>query len=169
LLVEEEDLIESLSQQAYIDIATDGSYNPESGISSFGWAIIINDLVVATGQGPAEAHLEMADPLRAETYGLASSAYFLNILVKHCHINPTDHVWTIYLDNMSLIKQMEANNSTGFNFSKMDLYPPRRHYTNGPRAPQHFSRDILACKGTSRSVRRRKESKLCSITKHNDG
>jgi hypothetical protein len=69
---------------------------------------MINDLVVATGQGPAEAHLEMADPLRAETYGLASSAYFLNILVKHCHINPTEHVWTIYLDNMSLIKQMET-------------------------------------------------------------
>jgi hypothetical protein len=69
---------------------------------------MINDFVVATGQGPAEAHPEMADPLRAETYGLASSAYFLDILANHYSINPTDHVWTIHLDNLGLIKQMET-------------------------------------------------------------
>jgi hypothetical protein len=69
---------------------------------------MINDLVAATGQGPAEAHPAMADPLRAETYGLASSALFMNILANHYSINTNEHVWTIHIDNMGLIKQMEA-------------------------------------------------------------
>jgi hypothetical protein len=108
LMTDEADLHETFRQTVYIDIATDGSYDPETGISSFGWAIMINDFVAATGQGPAEAHPAMADPLRAEAYGLASSALFMDILTNHYSINTNEHVWTIHLDNMGLIKQMET-------------------------------------------------------------
>jgi hypothetical protein len=66
LMTDEEELQEILCQPAYIDIATDGSFNPNTGISSYGWVIMINDFVTATGQGPVEAHPEMADPLQSE-------------------------------------------------------------------------------------------------------
>jgi hypothetical protein len=109
----EDEIQETLAQKTYIDMATDGSYDETSGISSYGWVVSFNDFVVATGKGPAEAHPTMADPLRAEAYGLAAGARFLHLLVDHYRIDPMEHEWTIHIDNTSLIRHME-DQRTGF-------------------------------------------------------
>lgn len=107
LTMEEEDIFKILLQKTYIDMATDGSYDPVSGISSYGWVVTLNDSVLAKGKGPAEGHPELADPMHAETYGLTSGALFITILIHHYNIVPEDHIWMIHLDNTNLIKQME--------------------------------------------------------------
>jgi hypothetical protein len=42
-------------------MATDGGYEPRSGISTYGWVVATNETVLATGKGPAEAHQTMAN------------------------------------------------------------------------------------------------------------
>jgi hypothetical protein len=108
IMATDEDIKATFEQKTYIDIATDGSYNEASGISSYGWVVSLNDFIVATGKGPAEAHPTMADPLRAEAYGLASGARFLHLLGDHFKINPIDHEWMIHIDNTTFIRHMEA-------------------------------------------------------------
>jgi hypothetical protein len=108
IMATEEEIQEIFAQKTYIDMATDGSYDEASEISSYGWVVSLNDFIVATGKGPAEAHPTMADPLRAEAYGLASGARFLHLLVDHYRIDPTDHEWTIHIDNTTLIRHMEV-------------------------------------------------------------
>jgi hypothetical protein len=107
-MMEEHEIFEMLQTRSFIDMATDRSYDPETGILSYGWAITLNEEVIATGRGPAEGHPEMAEPIRAETYGLAAGAEFLNVLIQQGEIDTENHVWTIHIDNTNLIKQMET-------------------------------------------------------------
>jgi hypothetical protein len=108
LMKEESDIRARFQRATFIDMATDGSYDSVSGISSYGWVVTLNDEVLAKGRGPAEGHPDMAEPIRAETYGLAAGAMFFNIIIQQCDINTEDHVWTIHIDNTNLIKQMET-------------------------------------------------------------
>jgi hypothetical protein len=108
IMATEEEMQENFAQKTYIDMATDGSYDKALGISSYGWVVSFNDFIIATGKGPAEAHPTMADPLRAEAYGLAAGARFLHLLVDHYRIDPIEHEWTIHIDNTSLIRLMEG-------------------------------------------------------------
>jgi hypothetical protein len=108
IMATEEEIQDTFAKDTYIDMATDGSYDETSGISSYGWVISLNDFIVAKGKGPAEAHPTMADPLRAEAYGLASGARFLHLLIDHYQIDPKDHSWTTHIDNITLIRHMEA-------------------------------------------------------------
>jgi ribonuclease HI len=105
--VDEEELQYLLSTKAYIDIATDGSYDKNSGISSYGWVMVINTTVVATGSGPAEAHPTMAEPFRAEAYGLAAAAAFIQEMCQYYSAKYDKHIWHCYIDNWSLIQKME--------------------------------------------------------------
>jgi hypothetical protein len=108
---------------------------------------MINDFVVATGQGPAEAHPKMADPLRSETYGLASSTSFHPSTSLFCQpCGPC-------VDNTSRQHghdKIDGNNITGLNISKMEFCSPRRHYTNSPQAAKYTSRYIFTRQSASR-------------------
>jgi ribonuclease HI len=104
---DEEELQYLLSNKAYIDIATDGSFDKNTGISSYGWVMAINTTVVATGSGPAEAHPTMAEPFRAEAYGLAAAAAFIQEMCTYYCAHYDEHIWHCYIDNKSLIQNME--------------------------------------------------------------
>jgi hypothetical protein len=107
LKVEEDDIEQQMQQKSYVDIATDGSYDQVSGISSYGWTMAINQTVVATGKGPAEAHPMLAEPFRAEVYAVAAAA-FAELLVDHYQTDPGNHNWTFILNNTLVIQKMEA-------------------------------------------------------------
>jgi hypothetical protein len=49
LLVDENDILEILSNPARIKVASDGGFNPSSGISSYGWVIAFNRILIAKG------------------------------------------------------------------------------------------------------------------------
>jgi hypothetical protein len=83
LKLEESDIAQLFQRQAFIDLATDGSYDQASGISSYGWVLAIVHTIIATGNGPTEAHPMMAEPFRAEIYALAAAAAFLEMTVQH--------------------------------------------------------------------------------------
>jgi hypothetical protein len=69
----------ALTEKSQMIIASDGGHDPSSGISSFGWAMTINNVVIAKGQGPVQVAPEMAESFRAEGYGLASACLFAHI------------------------------------------------------------------------------------------
>jgi hypothetical protein len=67
LKLDESDIAQLLQRQAFIDLATDGSYDQASGISSYGWVVLaIDHTIIASGNGPTEAHPMMAEPFRKE-------------------------------------------------------------------------------------------------------
>jgi hypothetical protein len=60
LLVDDHDLPSLFQDKAHIDIASDGGHDPKTGISTFGWAVSVNKLLIAKGRGPAQAHPRLA-------------------------------------------------------------------------------------------------------------
>jgi hypothetical protein len=108
LLREESDLAEILSQATNVVTATDGGFNPDTGISTFGWVIAMRGTLIAKNRGPVAAHPSMAESFRAEGYGIASVAIFLKILIEHFKVTPENHVWKFFIDNKALIQRMES-------------------------------------------------------------
>jgi hypothetical protein len=49
LLVEEQELMQMLENPARFEIASDGGFDPISGISSHGWVVAINRVLIAKG------------------------------------------------------------------------------------------------------------------------
>lgn len=88
---DEQTIRESLQKPAQFDIASDGGHDQVTGILTYGWVISINETILATGHGPAEAHPYLAESYRAEAYGLASATVFIQTLVKHFGLKVTDH------------------------------------------------------------------------------
>jgi hypothetical protein len=91
-----------------IIFASDGGYDPESGISTFGWVNAINQTIVAVARGEVQVHTRMAESFRAEGVGLASAAIFANNLINEFNLSPGKYQWRFYLDNKSMITRMEG-------------------------------------------------------------
>jgi hypothetical protein len=146
-VIKKEDEFRNIFQRkAYVDLASDGSYDPVTGIMAYGWVIAINHSVVAKGKGPAEAHRTMADSLRAEAYGLASGAFALTIIKEHFNINPMDHAWSVLLDSTSLIKHMESFRKE--HAHPKDIFNPHADIIRmAHRLLQPFAADYVHIKG----------------------
>jgi hypothetical protein len=50
----------------------------------------------------------MAESFRSEGYGLSSALIFITNMIEHYNISTADHTWTIYIDTIALIQQMES-------------------------------------------------------------
>jgi ribonuclease HI len=101
-----------LTSQQLTHIATDGGYDPRTGISTYGWVIASNDTILATGRGPAEAHPTMADSFRAEGYGAASALLFVIAYMESNQI-PLEHTtWKLHIDNKSMVGRLSEHNKS---------------------------------------------------------
>jgi hypothetical protein len=60
IVIPRDEIQHLLATRILIDIATDGSYDPQTGKMAFGWVIAIDEVVIATGRGPAAGHPSMA-------------------------------------------------------------------------------------------------------------
>lgn len=106
LIIDEQDLALILSQATHIETASDGGFDPNTGISSFGWIVAMNKTLIAKGSSPVAAHPELAESFRAEGYGLAAASMFLSILSDHFHVDKSNHIWKFYIDNKAMIQRM---------------------------------------------------------------
>jgi ribonuclease HI len=87
-------------------LATDGGYEPATGISTYGWVIASPEAIIATGRGPAEAHPTLANSFRAEGYGAASALLFV-IAYLEAHRIPIAHKsWKLHIDNKSMVDRL---------------------------------------------------------------
>jgi hypothetical protein len=112
ITVDEADIQQQLMKSATFDIASDGSYNRNNGVASFGWIIAMNTTMIAKAQGPVAAHQNMSTPFRAEIYGIASATSFIRLMFDHYNDDCSRHKWFFLLDNTTVIHQMEQLNST---------------------------------------------------------
>jgi hypothetical protein len=112
LTVDELDIQQQLRNTATFDVATDGSFNNATGISSYGWVITLNRTVIAKAQGPVPAYKIMAEPFRAEIHGVASASSFINMLMDHMNDNAIRHKWFCLIDNTSVIRKLEKYSTT---------------------------------------------------------
>jgi hypothetical protein len=94
--------------KAKFEFASDGGYDPSSGISTFGWVATINKVIIATGHGPAQAHPRLAESFRAEGYGIASVGLFIRNLIRRFGIEAKKHKWILYVDNKSMIQRQRG-------------------------------------------------------------
>jgi hypothetical protein len=108
LLVDELEIKEILGNPTQIEVASDGGFDPSTGISSYGWVIAFNRILIAKGRGPAEAHPDLAESFRSEGYGLASVAAFIMAMVTFLNISVDDHIWKFSIDNKAMIQRMES-------------------------------------------------------------
>jgi hypothetical protein len=106
VMIEEEELSKVLSNRSLADVATDGSYDPETGKMAYGWIIAINEKIIAEGKGPAEASTHLAESFRAEAYGLRAATTFIQALLR-CKQGPGPQRWFFHIDNRTLITRME--------------------------------------------------------------
>jgi hypothetical protein len=60
------------------------------------------------GRGPAAAHPQLTESLRAEGYGIASASKFIQQLIQHFHFDLNVHQWTFYVNNKAMIQRMET-------------------------------------------------------------
>jgi hypothetical protein len=81
LLYDTDEIKELFHSKARMDIASDGGHDPETGISTFGWAVSVNKILIAKGRGPAQAHPQLAESFQSEGYRLASALIFIHNLV----------------------------------------------------------------------------------------
>jgi hypothetical protein len=117
-----EEIQMALTEKSQMIIASDGGHDPSSGISSFGWAMAINNVVIAKGRGPVQVAPEMAESFRAEGYGLASACLFAQNLSRKLGINPQQHLWKIVIDSKSLIQRI-TRYRTHINTPRWNLRP----------------------------------------------
>jgi hypothetical protein len=89
-----------------LNIASDGGYDPKTGISTYGWVIATGDQVLVTGRGPAEAHPTMANSFRAEGYGAASALVFLTAFYQANQVETNTKTWHMYIDNKSMVSRL---------------------------------------------------------------
>jgi hypothetical protein len=108
LLIDPDDIPSIFQNKAHIEMASDGGHEPNTGISTFGWTVAVNKVLIAKGRGPAQAHPSMAESFRSEGYGLASVLVFIKNMIEHHNVSTENHTWTIYIDNMALIQRMEG-------------------------------------------------------------
>jgi hypothetical protein len=107
IVVDESELELTLSQETIIDIASDGSHDQYSGNLAYGWVLAINGTVIAKGQGRVRCPRVMSGSFRSEAYRIAAAAQFTVTMVNHFKVKPKEHKWYIYLDNKTLIKNLE--------------------------------------------------------------
>jgi hypothetical protein len=108
LLYDTDDIKALFYAKARVDIASDGGHDPETGISTYGWVVAVNKLLIAKGRGPAQVHPQLAESFRSEGYGLASALIFIHNLIRTFDISPPEHAWNIYINNKSLIQRMDG-------------------------------------------------------------
>jgi hypothetical protein len=108
MLISDEEIEQLINKRTVFEAASDGGFDPTSGISSFGWVATINKIIVARGRGPVQAHPLLAESFRAEGYGAASLGLFLRNLVTKFNINAEQHRWKLYIDNKSLIQRLHS-------------------------------------------------------------
>jgi hypothetical protein len=94
-----------------LDVATDGSYNKITGISSYGWVMAMNRTLIAKAKGPVAAHPNMAEPFRAEVYGISSAVAFILEMMRHFHATAEKHKWFFLVDNNSVIRNLKKYSS----------------------------------------------------------
>jgi hypothetical protein len=104
-------------------MATDGGYDPGTGISTFGWVVASKDTVMVTGRGPAEAHPSLANSFRAEGYGASSALLFIAAFLKLFDVTPSDNMtWYLYIDNKSMVDRL-SESSWKHKLSRQQLRP----------------------------------------------
>lgn len=108
ILVEESEIVATLKNPTRIEVASDGGFDPTSGISTFGWEVAMNRRLIAKGRGPVAAHPDLAESFRAEEYGLASVTGFIKLMINHFNITIEEHTWKFYIDNKAMIQRMES-------------------------------------------------------------
>jgi hypothetical protein len=146
LLMDHEEITDKLQQPACIEIASDGGFNPTTGISTYGWAIAIDKILLAMGRGPAASHPALAESFRSEGYGLASVALFLHQLKQQYKFNPDQHTWKIYIDNKSLIQRMASYKNSSTHHSKWHLRPDADITNTAHSLLQPFPAEIIHVK-----------------------
>jgi hypothetical protein len=110
--IDSKEFKQTITSGKLMEIATDGGYDPSSGISKYGWVIAVDKQVVAMGRGPAAAHPIMAESFRAEGFGIASAASFLKTIIQQFQMSATDFTWKVYIDNQAMIRRMESYRAT---------------------------------------------------------
>jgi hypothetical protein len=108
LLADTEEIDSLLQGGTNFEIASDGGHDPESGISTYGWIVLIDKRPIAKGRGPAAAHPLMAESFRAEGFGIASAGAFLQTLIQHFEVQVKQFNWHFFVDNQAMIKRMES-------------------------------------------------------------
>jgi hypothetical protein len=104
MLIDDNDIPAIFCDKAHVEIASDSGHEPSSGISTFGWVIAVDKMIIAKGRGPAQTHPCLAELFRAEGYGLSSALIFIKNLIVKFQISPPAHLWSIYINNMALIQ-----------------------------------------------------------------
>lgn len=69
LLMDEEEIRNTIMNKSIFEMALDGSHCLTSRKSSYGWTISMNQQLVTKGKGPVPAAADLASPFRAEAYG----------------------------------------------------------------------------------------------------
>jgi ribonuclease HI len=118
----EETISQAITPNSKFEIATGGGYEPTTGISTYGWVVAANTIIIAKGKGPAQAHPSMAESFRAEGYGLTSACLFIKNLSQRFNIKMEQHHWVIYIDSKSLIQRMDSFR-TRTNIPRWNLRP----------------------------------------------
>lgn len=122
LLLDENYMRQTLLYPSNFEISSDGSHATATRIASYGWTVSLNRQLLAKGKGPVPAHPDMANPFRAETYGVAAVLAFLNVMQLHYCIDPKEHNWKLYIDNKTLIRKMQEYDNYGIS-AKSTLQP----------------------------------------------
>jgi hypothetical protein len=104
----DQEMLDLFTTNSKLEIASNGGHEPSSGISTFGWVVAINKMIIATGKGPAQAHPSLVESFRLEGYGLTSACLFLTNLIRKFKFDLEELRCTIYIDNKSLIQRMES-------------------------------------------------------------
>jgi ribonuclease HI len=100
---------EAILAAKVVYIATDGGYEPRSGISSYGWVIASSDSMLITGKGPAEAHPTMANSFRSEGYGAASALLFITAYCKAWDLPTSGKTWKLLIDNKAMVDRLNEH------------------------------------------------------------
>jgi hypothetical protein len=88
---------------------TDGGAN--DGIGYFGWTIATETTLVTKGYGQVLSTDHQMESLRAETYGAIALFTFLKQYRIYFNITDIPKIQQYYCDNITLIKQLQSDNT----------------------------------------------------------
>jgi hypothetical protein len=98
-------LRECLKDNRQLKVASDGSFDPDEELASFGWLLIGIGNVLVHGAGPVDSILNHLSSTRAELFGIGATTEFLYHSCEFYEIESMSQV-TNCCDNRAVISRI---------------------------------------------------------------
>jgi hypothetical protein len=109
----ERTLRECLTNNSKLRVASDGSFDPDAELASFGWQLLGNGNVLVRGAGPVDGAPDLLSSTRAELFGIAAALELLYQFCVFAKLSASTSKVILWVDNKAAITKVNRTRKKG--------------------------------------------------------